>query len=56
MRIPARAGDAVADRHLRHALADRLHDPDTFVPGRERQLRLDRPVAVRRVDVGVAET
>ena len=34
---------------------ERLDDADALVPGHERQRRLDRPVAVRGVDVGVAQ-
>ena len=49
-------GDAVADRHLRDAGAELLDDADALVAGDEGRRRLDRPVAVRRMDVGVAET
>ena len=48
--------DAVADRDLGLTRAELDDDPDALVPGHERRRRLDRPVAVRRVDVGVAET
>ena len=49
-------GDAVAERDLRDAGAELLDDADALVAGYEGRRRLDRPVAVRRVDVGVAET
>ena len=35
--------------------AELLHDADAFVPGDERRLWGDRPVPVRRVDVGVTD-
>ena len=38
------------------ARADALDDAHALVPGDERQRRLDRPLAARGVDVGVAET
>ena len=47
--------DAVADDNLRHAGSDLLDDPHAFVSGRERRCRLDGPVAVRGMDVRVAE-
>jgi cytochrome bd ubiquinol oxidase subunit I len=34
--------------------SERLDDPDALVAWDQRQRRLDRPVAVRGVDVGVA--
>ena len=47
--------DSIADRDFGHALADRLDDSDAFVTGDERELRLHGPIAVSRMDVGVAE-
>jgi len=46
---------AVADRDLGHTRAEVLDDADPLVAGDERRRRLDRPVAVGGVDVGVAE-
>ena len=45
-RSPTARGDAGADR---------LDDADALVAGDERRRRLDRPVAVGGVDVGVAQ-
>ncbi len=42
-------------RVLGDTLADGGDDADAFVPGDERRSRLDRPVAVGGMDVGVAE-
>ena len=50
-----RDGDAVAFGDARDAGTDPLHDADAFVPGDEGRRRLHRPVAVRGVDVGVAQ-
>src|ERR1039458_2496045 len=47
--------DAVTDRDLAHAGRDLRDDADALVTGDERRRGLDRPVAVRGVDVGVAE-
>ena len=47
--------DAFAQRDLCDAGAELLDDADALVAGHEGRRRLDRPVAVRRVDVGVAE-
>src|SRR5512132_1073805 len=47
--------DALADRDLRDAGGGLDDDADALVPGYERRRRLDRPVAVRGVDVGVAQ-
>ena len=47
--------DPIADRHLGHARAELDDDADALVTGHERRRRLDRPVAVRGVDVGVAQ-
>jgi hypothetical protein len=40
---------------LARAGAERLDDPHALVAGDQRQRGLDRPVAVRRVNVGVAQ-
>ena len=48
--------DAVADSDLGHSYPELLDDPDALVSGHEWRRRLDRPVAVRRVDVGVTKT
>ena len=50
-----RNGDPVADRPGGDRGADPLDVPDAFVPGDEGRCRLDRPVALRGVDVRVAE-
>ena len=47
--------NAVAQHDLRDAGAELLDDSDALVAGYEGRRRLHRPVAVRRVDVGVAE-
>src|SRR5919206_4282325 len=54
---PAEPGDrdAVAELNFGHAGAEALDDPDALVAGNEGQLRLDRPVAVGGVNVGVAK-
>jgi hypothetical protein len=50
-------GDAHSGLELVNvAGADALDDADSFVAGNERRRRLDRPLAARGVDVGVAET
>jgi hypothetical protein len=51
-----RDGDPVALTDLlAGAGPERLDDPDALVARDQRQVGLDRPVAVRGVDVGVAE-
>ena len=50
-----RQRDAVADRDGRVALTELRDDADPFVPGDERHLGLDRPLAAGGVDVGVAQ-
>src|SRR6266540_4183649 len=50
-----RQGDPVAGGYLGHPGTEALHDPDPLVAGDEGQVWLDRPVAVRGVDVGVAQ-
>ena len=47
--------DPVAECDLGHAPAELAHDADALVAGDERRSRLHRPVAVRGVDVGMAE-
>ena len=47
--------DAVAERDLGDAGAELDDDADALVAGDERRRRLDRPVAVGGVDVGVAQ-
>jgi hypothetical protein len=49
-------GDPVARRDLGHPRSEALDNPHTLVAGDERRFRLDWPVAVRGVDVGVAQT
>jgi hypothetical protein len=50
-----RDGDALADPVGGDALADALDEADPLVAGGERQGRLDGPVSVGGVDVGVTE-
>ena len=50
-----RHGDPLPDGQVGHALAELLHQADALVAGDERRVRLDRPVSVRGVDVGVAQ-
>ena len=47
--------DAVADSKLAHTRAQLGDDADALVAGDERRRRLDRPVAMRGVDIGVAQ-
>lgn len=51
-----RDGHPIAAGRVRDTLAEQLHDADSLVPRNERQRRLDRPVAARGVDVGVAQS
>ncbi len=48
-------GDPVADRDAGHAVTRRMDDADSLVAGNERQARLDGPVAMRGMNIGVAE-
>jgi hypothetical protein len=53
--VQPRDGHPLAHASLGHAVTDQLDPADTLVPGNERRDRLDRPVAMRGMDVGVAQ-
>src|SRR5699024_5698606 len=48
--------DHLADFDISDAGADLLHSPHTLMTRNERNLRLDRPVPLRGVQIGVAHT
>jgi hypothetical protein len=54
--VEPRDRDALAETRRRDAVSDRGDDADALVSRHERRGRLHRPVAVGRVDVGVAES
>src|SRR5262249_38418895 len=54
-RVQPRNPDAIAFLHAPNSTADRDGDAHAFVAGNERRFRLDWPIALRGVEVGVTD-